>query len=245
MNSWSTYIRKSTEQQEDEHQRQDIADWLDYKGIEVSEVDFYSDEGSGASNQRADFEELVERIEDGEYTDVVVWEVSRIARKGVIAQRFFDACEENEVTVHVTNGSVRKIESDGTGRLVADIISSVAAEERRRLIQRTESGQRRARREGKWTQKPPKGFRVEDGYLSPNLNPDYGENETGFFDVVDALERIESGKSYRKVAENTPNCTRQTLSTIHQDEDRRAWYLNQSADNERVQEALEDVSHSR
>jgi DNA invertase Pin-like site-specific DNA recombinase len=242
MNSWSTYIRKSTEQQEDEHQRQDIADWLDYKGIEVSEVDFYSDEGSGASSQRADFEELVERIEDGEYTDVVVWEVSRIARKGVIAQRFFDACENSGTTVHVTNGSVRKIESDGTGRLVADIISSVAAEERRRLIQHTESGQRRARREGKWTQKPPKGFRVEDGYLRPNLNPDYEEGESGFFDIVDALERIQSGDSYRKVAENTPNCTRQTLSTIYQDDDRRAWYLDGTADDDRVQEALEGVS---
>ncbi|WP_368408824.1 hypothetical protein [Halorussus limi] len=41
---------------------------------------------------------------------------------------------------------------------MADIIASVAAEERRQLIRRTESGQRRAREEGKWLGQVPIGF---------------------------------------------------------------------------------------
>lgn len=239
---YATYIRKSTADQSDEHQRADIQDWLDSNDIPVAEVDFYAETGSGADSTRDEFTSLIESVEDGAYSDVVVWEVSRIARKGFLAQRFFDSCEENKVTIHITNGSVRRIEPDGTGRLVADIIASVAAEERRNLIRRTRSGQKQARQAGKWVGNPPVGFVVIEGFLKPNLDPDYDDSETGFFDVVEALESVESGQSYNKTAENTPNITRQTLATIHQNPKRRAWYLDGESDDERVQEAINGVS---
>lgn len=242
---YATYIRKSTEQQSDDHQRADIQDWFNSNGVPISEVEFYSETGSGADSTRNEFTALIQSIEEGDYTNVVIWEVSRIARKGFLAQRFFDSCEEQGVTIHITNGSVRRIEPDGTGRLVADIIASVAAEERRNLIRRTRSGQKQAREAGKWVGNPPIGFIVVDGFLKPNLDPNYDDNETGYFDIVEALEAVEAGRSYNKTAKNTPNMTRQTLSTIDQNEDRRAWYLNANADDERVQEALNDISHSR
>jgi len=239
--NWAVYIRKSTDDQNEEHQRQDIADWLERHDLEIGEVQVFAETGSGASSTRDQFAELTESIEDGEFTDVVVWEISRIARKGVLAQRFFDAAEDSETVIHITNGSVREIRPDGTGRLVADIIASVAAEERRNLIRRTKSGQKQARRQGKWLGQVPAGFRREDGYLTPNLNPSYSEGETGFFDIVGALEAVENGASYNKTAEDTPNVTRQTLSKIHQDEERRAWYLEAEAEDERVEEALDKM----
>lgn len=238
----AVYIRRSTQEQDDEHQEDDIREWLDYKDIDLSDVEIYSDTGSGASESREDFTRLVEAIEDGKHTDVVVWEISRIARKGSIAQRFFDSAEDAGVTIHITNGSVRTIEADGTGRLVADIISSVAAEERRRLISRTESGQRRARKNGKWTTRPPIGFGINDGYLYPIIDPDYEDGETGYWDMVEAVEALDAGESYRSVAEETPNVTRQTLSTIMNDVDRIDWYVSQEAEDARVQEALEKIS---
>lgn len=239
--NWAIYVRRSTREQDDEHQEDDIRDWLDYKDIEIEEVQIYSDTGSGASDAREDFTRLVEATENGEHTDIVVWEISRIARKGTLAQRFFDSCEDAGVTIHVTNGSVRKIEPDGTGRLVADIIASVAAEERRRLISRTESGQRKARKQGKWTTRPPVGFQVDDGYLRPIIDPDYSSGETGYWDMVEAVESLRSGESYRSVASTTPNVTRQTLSSIMSDEDRKRWYLSQTSADDRVQEALDEL----
>jgi len=238
----ATYIRHSTADQDDAHQRADINQWLTQHDLDIADVDVYAEQASGASEDRDEFLELIEEIETGAYTSVIVWELSRIARKGFLAQRFFDACADNETTIHVTNGSVRRVEPDGHGRLLADIISSVAAEERRQLIRRTRSGQRRAREEGKWLGQVPAGFaRSEDGYLTPLLDPDYDDGETGFLDIVDALERIENGLSYNKAADQTPNVTRQTLSAIHQDDERRSWYLAGEADDERVQAALEDV----
>lgn len=240
----AVYIRWSTADQEETHQKKDIEEWLDRRGLELADVDIYSEQASGASEDREDFLRLVEDIENGELTDVIVWEVSRIARKGFLAQRFFDACEDSGVTIHVTNGSVRTVEPDGTGRLVADIIASVAADERRSLIRRTESGLRRARQhDGKWLGQVPAGFTRVGGYLKPNLDPDYEDGETGFFDLVDALEQIDAEElSYNKGAQKTPNITRQTLSNIHQDEERLSWYLDQHADDDRVGEALDELN---
>lgn len=242
-NHYAAYIRKSTDKQSDQHQRQDIKDWLDSEGIEVSEVDIYAETGSGAS-ERDQFSDLITEIENETYTDIVVWEVSRIARKGFLAQKFFDAAEDNGVTIHVTDGSVRRIDPDGHGRLVADVIASVAAEERRNLIRRTRSGQKQARKAGKWIGNSPVGFVVVDGFLKPNLDPDYDEGETGFLDIVEALEAVEAGQSYNNTAENTPNVTRQTLSKIDNDPERRKWYISGEAEDERVQEAIDSVNGS-
>lgn len=237
----ATYIRRSTAKQETEHQRSSIGEWLDDHDLQPGVVDAYEEQASGASADRDQFHALVDAIEADEYDDVVVWEISRIARKGFLAQRFFDAAEDSDTTIHVTNGSVRKVEPDGHGRLVADIIAAVAAEERRSLIRRTEAGIRRARDQGKWVGQVPAGFITVEGYLRPNLNPDYEEGETGFHDIVDALEELEAGDSYRSVAKETPNVTRQTLANIDSDEDRRAWYLAGTADDDRVQAAVEGV----
>lgn len=238
----AVYIRRSKEDQQDEHQRDDIRDWLHRHDLQISDVKLYPEHGSGASEERNQFRDLIDDIRNGDYTDVVVWEISRIARKGLLAQQFFDACENSDTVIHITNGSVREVRPDGTGRMVAGIIAEVAAEERRSLIRRTQSGLRRARTEGKWLGEVPAGFVRDGGYLKPNLDPDYEDGESGFFDIVEAIEAIDEGDSYNQTAQRTPNVTRQTLSNIHQDPERRAWYFDTDADDARVQEALDVVS---
>lgn len=170
------------------------------------------------------------------YDTVVIWEISRLARLGSTYQEFFEVAEESETVVAITDGWVDEVRPDGTGKLIADISAAVAEEERRRLIKRVQAGVDRARREGKWLGEVPVGFvRNDDGYLQPLLNPD--ANEDGYLDIRTALEAIQEGKSYRQAAKPL-NTTRQTLSRIDQDEDRRQWYLTAAADDPRVDEAL-------
>lgn len=239
----AVYIRRSTDDQSDKHQYDDIKRWLDYMDVPIADCEQYVETASGASAHRDEFRALIDDLEAGDVSDVVVWEISRIARNGLLAQEFFEACEDAGVTIHVTDGAVRRVEPDGHGRLVADIVAAVAAEERRRLIERTQSGQRRARKEGKWLGQVPVGFRrSDDGFLTPILDPDYDDaEETGYFDIVEALEALDRGESYRKTAANTPNVTRQTLSTIDQDDDRRRWYLDREAKDDAVDQALAEV----
>lgn len=240
----ATYVRWSTEEQEREHQRADINEWLNQHDLSLDQIAVYAEQASGAAQDRDEFHALIKDIEAGAFEAVIVWEVSRIARRGLDAQRFFETCESQGVVIHVVNGAVRQIEPNGTGRLVADIIASVSAEERRRLIRRTKSGLDTAKKQGKWLGNVPTGFVRVDGYLKPNLNPDYDNGETGYLDVVEALERIECGDSYRSVARSTPNLTRQGLMDIHKS-DRADWYLKQQAKDERVEEALATVTESQ
>jgi hypothetical protein len=87
----------------------------------------------------------------------------------------------------------------------------------------------------------PVGFARIDGYLRVNLEPDYDAGETGYYDIVSALEEIKDGASFRSVAERTPNVTRQTLSTIYQDEERKSWYLGGELTDDRVEAAVQAV----
>nr|WP_241471296.1 hypothetical protein [Natrinema salifodinae] len=99
---------------------------------------------------------------------------------------------------------------------------------------------KRARGEGKWLGEVPIGFEWnEQGYLRPVIDPE-DPGEDGYLEIRDALQDIEDGESYRQAATGL-NTTRQTLSRIHQDDDRREWYLDATAGDERVEEALQEI----
>lgn len=235
-----TYIRPSTGQQDDQHQRDSITRYIDEQDFASDDVEQYVDIESGSNDDRKQFNDLLNGIRSGEFDHVIVWEISRISRRGVTLQEFFDACQEHGVTIHITDGAVEKVKPDGTGRFVADIVGMVYQQERRQLIRRVKAGVRRAKDQGKWIGNVPAGFRRnDDGYLQPIVEPDGGEDS--YFELVDALERLDDGESYRSVAQ-TLSISRQGLSNIHKDPQRRRWYLDGESDDERVTEALEEVT---
>ncbi len=142
----------------------------------------------------------------------------------------------------ITDGWVEEVRPDGTGKLIADISTVVAEEERRRLIKRVEAGVARAQDQGKWLGAVPVGFeRDDDGYLQVLLDPDRDAGEVGYLDVRRALERVDNEASYRSVARDVPNLARTTLMSIHKDDDRRQWYLGADAGDERVAAALDPI----
>jgi len=240
MARYASYIRASTDTQETTHQREAIDAWLTERNIDPAEIDRYVDLAqSGADPGREQFADLVAAVETGQYDYVVVWEISRLARLGSIYQRFFERCEAADTTVAITDGWVGEVRPDGTGKLIADISAAVAEEERRRSIKRIEAGVSRAQRQGKWLGNVPAGFRRDaEGYLQVVLDPDREAGETGYLEVRTALERVDDSESYRRVAQDLPTLTRQGLMQIHKDDERRRWYLDTQADDERVADAL-------
>lgn len=233
------YVRASTDTQEQAHQLDDLDRWFDDNGYKFNTADAYVDlDVSGSTREREEFLRLLEEIQAGNIDHVVTWEISRIGRRGAVLQEFFDACEDNDTVVHITDGKVDRINPDGTNRFIADIVGMVYTEERHQLIRRTKSGIRYAKKEGKWLGQVPAGFERVDGYLRPNTRPD--EDEIGYLEMCEAIERVDNGESYRSVAHDFTQVTRQTLSNIYQGE-RRDWYLNGDANDPRVEEALEEV----
>lgn len=243
--NYGYYLRASTDKQTDQHQVDDIESFLKERGVDIDgpNVARYADfDKSGSDSTREDFQRLLSDIEDGKLDHLVAWELSRITRDGEDLQKFLNLCEEHETHIHFTADNIDDLPPDGQNRFIADVIGAVYQQERRSLMRRIKAGTKRARSEGKWLGQVPVGFsRDDDGYLQPILSPEHEEGETGFFEVQYALEEIESGASYRSVASETPNVTRQTLSTIMNDPERAAWYTAMRADDERVEGALADV----
>jgi len=236
------YVRSSTEKQSVDHQHSDITEWAEERGINPESIDRYVDlSQSGTDPGREQFKELIDAMNSEQYDYVVIWEVSRLTRLGSTYQEFFEVAEESGTIIAITDGWVDEVRPDGTGKLIADISAAVAEEERRRLIKRVEAGIKRARTEGKWLGEVPTGFtRNDDGFLKPVLTPE--AEEDGYLEIRAALEDIEDGESYRQAARSLET-TRQTLSRIHQDENRRQWYLHADAEDPRVVEALEGVRY--
>lgn len=243
MSETAYYVRASTDKQSKQHQINEIEEFLSEEfDAKIKDCEMYADYGvSGSKSDRDGYQRLLSDIESGRISNLVAWELSRITRDGEDLQQFLNLCEENDVHIYFTHDNISELPPDGQNRFIADVIGAVYQQERRSLIRRVEAGTRRAREEGKWLGQVPKGFRRVDGFLEPVLDADVEEGETSFFDVVWALERLEDGASYRSVAEDVPNCTRQTLATIDQSDDRRSWYLDGSAADERVAEAIEEV----
>ncbi len=145
----AVYIRRSTEEQEDEHQRADVSAWLDDRDMAIGEVDLYVDTESGSSATREEFLQLQEDIENNEFDALVIWELSRLAREPSIAEPFFENCEVHGVDIYLTDGMLPVIPSEyGLIRAFASFGVHMARQERERLISRTLSGQRRAREDG-------------------------------------------------------------------------------------------------
>lgn len=233
----ASYVRVSTSMQNPDRQKQEIAERIDLLDVTVDEWDRYGpEEMSGANDDRPEFRELVRTVEAGEYDLVVMAEVSRLARRSATAIEFLDTAVENEVTIHLTDDMVRQIDpDDGMSQFMAKMLALLYEREREDVIRRVRSGLRQARSDGKWLGEVPVGFeRDRDGYLQVDLDEYIG--------MCDALERVDDGESYRSVAKEAP-VSRPTLMDVHKDEERRAWYLEGEAGDERVNDALGVVSH--
>jgi DNA invertase Pin-like site-specific DNA recombinase len=233
---YASYVRVSTATQDPERQLQDVGDRLDELG-DVEAWDRYRDDASsGADDSRPEFTELLRAVRAGEVDAVIMSEISRLARRNATAADFIDACVDEGVPIHLTDDMLEVIDPDDPmSQFFAKFLSLWYEEERKATIRRVRSGLKQARSEGKWLGEVPAGFeRDEQGYLQVDLEE--------YLAISNALEAIDEGSSYRAAAQGVP-VTRQTLMNIHKDDDRRAWYASGEAADDRVQQALDTVSH--
>jgi len=239
MTRHAAYIRTSTTKQTTgaQSQRGAILEW--FADHDVTDWDEYADAAqSGADDSREAFRELLEAVRDDRYDDVVMVEISRLARRTALAADFIDVAVDTDTTIHLLDEMIDAIDPDDRmSAFFAKQLSLWYEEERRQTIARIRRGQRHAQREGKWVGQPPTGFTTDDeGYLVVDLEE--------FLAFVDALERVEADESYRSVARDT-RFNRVTLMDIHNDDQRRRWYLDTEADDQRVNNALAHLEDAK
>lgn len=236
MSEFAVYVRVSTDAQAtgEESQRDAIEQFLN--DHDVDDADWYADiDSSGSDTERDGFNDLARAVENGEYTDVVMPELSRLARHTATSVEFIDNAVEQDVVIHLLDDMIDRIDPERPQtQFFGKMISLWMEEERKQTIRRIRRGLKQAQQQGKWTGRPPKGFETDDnGFLQVDMEE--------YLAVRDALERVDDGESLRSV-DNETRFNRQTLSDLYQD--RREWYLSaetDDGDDERVQKALEQV----
>jgi len=241
MEKGAIYARVSTNEsdglQDPTRQLEDCRERLRSEG--VTEFDVFAEHASGADKNRESLEELFDSIRAGEYDCVCMSEVSRLARRTSLAAEFIDVCiEEREIPIYLTDEMIDAIHPENPmSAFFAKQIALWAEEDRRQILRRIESGLKHAQREGKWTSRPPVGFKTDgEGYLRVDLEE--------FTAVRVALTRVLEGDSMNSVEKDT-GISRRTLGRVLDDDDRLRLYFDTEADDDRVKRALESADVDR
>lgn len=152
------YLRVSTGKQDLESQWMTIEAWARSKGVTIDERVIEEEPISGAEDQRPEFQELWQRVNEGRVGTIVVAELSRLSRRMRTLVNFLYDCFENGVMVV----SIREgwLEEAMRNEIIRPIIISVFATlyelERKMISERTKAGMARAKAEGKHVGRKPK-----------------------------------------------------------------------------------------
>lgn len=140
------YVRVSSKSQDTKSQEPDLRKWVECNA-DGAEVQWFRDKFTGKSMDRPGMRKLQAAIAAGEISTVVVWRLDRLGRtaKGLTAL-FADLQDRRVNLVSLRDGLDL---STPAGRLMANVLASVAAYETEVRAERVLAGQAVARANGK------------------------------------------------------------------------------------------------
>lgn len=233
------YARVSTDEQDVDRQLEDAREYATATYTDPT-IEFYPDVISGTDDQRGEeFNQLWQDIDAGELDVVIVHELSRLSRLGAGAiHEFLEHALENDTSVKDLEVGLELNLEDGivdraVKQLIAGVMGDLARVEHKQKLRRINSGIRTAQNAGKWTGRPPRGFRVGE---DKRLHVDVAE----FLETREALARVARGERKSTVAKET-GIPLSTLGRLY--DDRRDLYLagEAAALDERVDAAVDEI----
>jgi DNA invertase Pin-like site-specific DNA recombinase len=152
----AVYVRVSTKRQDTRSQDADLKRWADAASEPVK---FYRDKATGKTMDRPGWKRLEADIIAGKVSKVVVWRLDRLGRTAAGLTALFEDLQRRKVGFE----SLRdKIDLDtAAGRLMANVLASVAAYENEVRSERIVAGQSAARANGKRWGGSQKGRRIK------------------------------------------------------------------------------------
>lgn len=158
--STAGYVRVSTDDQDDDRQRESIL-----QRYEPEEVEWFVDIESGAAVNREQYQELRDRV--GEFDIVVTTEIDRLGRSFSELAAFVEELRAKDIDLDCTEQPISTVNSDDwMGDLLLNLMIVFADAERRMIADRVQQGINKAIRDGRRVGRPPAGYDVdEDGFL--------------------------------------------------------------------------------
>jgi len=137
------YVRQSQDRRGEElgvtRQREDCERLAELRGWQITGIHADNDTSASGKRRRPAFESVLAALEHGEAEAVVAWSLDRLTRNRRDQLRLVEACEKAGTVVALVRGSDIDMTTPA-GRLVADVLGSVARHE----IEQKSDRQRRA-----------------------------------------------------------------------------------------------------
>lgn len=140
----AVYVRVSTKSQSHESQLPDLEQWAVNQDLPVH---WYKDKASGKSMDRPGWKALEKQIHLGKVDTVCVWRMDRLGRTVSGLSKLFDLLGERKVNL-VSLRDCLDLKTPA-GRLLANVLASVAAYESEVKGERVRAGQSVAKKNGK------------------------------------------------------------------------------------------------
>ena len=155
----AAYVRVSTDDQDDDRQRESILEHYDQ-----DEITWYVDIDSGSNNARAQYQDLRENI--GEYDVIVATEIDRLGRSFSELASFVEDLRSQNIDLDCVQQPISTVDSDDwMGDLMLNLMIVFADAERKMIQDRVQQGIDKAIRDGKRVGRAPLGYDVDDGFL--------------------------------------------------------------------------------
>lgn len=142
----AVYVRVSTKRQDLRSQLPDLKRWVE-AFASGTPVKWYHDKATGKTMERPSWKRLESDMAAGKVTKIVVWRLDRLGRTAAGLTALFEDLQRRKAGFE----SLRdKIDLDtAAGRLMANVLASVAAYENEVRSERIVAGQEAARAAGK------------------------------------------------------------------------------------------------
>lgn len=148
------YVRVSSRDQSHASQLPDLERWVAAHG---ATVEWYRDTFTGKSMDRPGLEKLLESMRAGKIERIVVWRLDRLGRTARGLTALFEELRERGVGLVSLKDGLDL--STAAGRLMANVLASVAAYETEIRAERVAAGQAVAKKQGKKWGGSTKGWR--------------------------------------------------------------------------------------
>ena len=140
------YVRVSSRKQDHRSQKPDLKRWVG-AFADGQQVKWYRDKATGKTMERPGWKRLESNMRDGKVSRIVVWRLDRLGRTASGLTALFDDLRNRKVGLVSIKDSLDL--QTAAGRLMANVLASVAAYETEVRAERVVAGQAAARATGK------------------------------------------------------------------------------------------------
>ena len=142
------YMRVSTNGQKFASQKPDVQRWLAAQRPEdVGEIRWYKDKATGRNGNRPGYEKLMEAVDRGEVSQIVIWRLDRISRSVSDLCLLLEKLKSRKVNLISLRENIDL--KTASGRLLVNVLSSIAQFESELRSERILAGQAAAKAAGK------------------------------------------------------------------------------------------------